>query len=125
MNPSRSGRQLAGCLVVCLFALTLVGCARQFTREHFNMIQAGVDDQEDVERILGKPEFVAQDVWFYEDTDRHHNAQVFFDEQGRVAGKEWMDANTGDWDGTNPFADQPPRGEVRERHTKTRTIDDD
>ncbi len=103
---------------------TLGGCQRQFTRERFDMIKAGVDDRTDVEHILGKPEFRAQDVWYYEDQDRHIHAQIFFDETGRVLTKEWMDARTGEWEGRSPFTDPPPAGEARERRTKTRRIDD-
>jgi len=112
-------------VTMCLAACLLTGCAQKFTRERFDMIQAGVDDQEDVREILGKPSKTMTDLWYYEDLDRHLHAQIFFADDGRVLSKEWMDAHTGEWEGKHPQADEPPKGEVRERRTKTRRIDDD
>ncbi len=110
---------LAGALVL------LAGCARPFTREHFEMLQVGVDDREDVRYVLGKPTADLQDQWFYDDLKRHYSAVVFFDPDGRVQAKEWMNAKTGEWEGRNPNADEPPPGEVRERHKTTTRIDED
>jgi hypothetical protein len=103
----------------------LAGCGRHFTRERFEMIQQGVDDREDVRNTLGKPTADLQDQWMYDDLKRHYSAIIFFDEHGRVLGKTWMDARTGEWEGQNPHADAPPQGEVRERRTKTTRIDED
>jgi hypothetical protein len=115
-----SGLVVAGALVL------LSGCARpSFTHEHFEMIQIGVDDREDVRFVLGKPTSDLQDQWFYDDLKRHYSAVVFFDDDGRVQGKEWMNAKTGEWEGRNPNADEPPQGEVRERHKATTRIDED
>ena len=125
MNVCRTFCCAVSWAVICVCVLTVVGCARQFTRANFDVIQRGVDDREDVQRILGKPEVTQADVWFYQDMDRSLHAEIWFDDAGRVAGKEWMDANTGEWEGRNPHADEPPPGEVRHRNTKTRTIDDD
>ncbi|MBU0639825.1 MAG: hypothetical protein KKB50_13235 [Planctomycetes bacterium] len=100
------------------------GCARKFTHDRFLMIQEAVDDRHDVRQILGSAEFEATDEWYYEDIERHIAARVFFDADGRVRGKEWMDAKTGTWEGRHPDTDQPAQGEVRETHTKTRRHDD-
>ena len=112
-------------LLVSLVALVaLTGCQSKFTRDNFNLIQVGVDDHEDVRHMIGDPTTDLSDHWFYDDLDYHYSANVFFDAAGRVSGKEWMDSVTGEWEGRNPNADEPPTGEVRERHKKTRRIDD-
>jgi len=113
-------------LLATLVGLTvLTGCHRPFTRDRYEMIQIGVDDREDVRHVLGKPTCDLNDQWFYDDLKRHYSAVIFFDADGRVSGKEWMDARTGQWEGQNPNADQPLEGEVRERHRKTTRIDED
>ena len=116
-------RLLPFALMAAVLALT--GCESKFNRHNFRMIQPGVDDRTDVRQILGEPESAMGDVWFYDHLDHHYSAQIFFDGDGRVVSKEWMDANTGEWEGENPWADQPPQGEVHESTTKTRRIDDD
>ncbi len=106
------------CAAVLLVALSLPGCARQFTREHFDQIKPGVDERRDVREILGKPKTAMDDVWYYEDFGHKQHAQVFFDEDGRVISKEWMDAKTGEWEGENPDFDQPQKPEPRQRKAK-------
>ncbi len=123
MSLHRIGPYVACGLLVGLALSALSGCTRHFTRERFDTIQPG-DDQEDVRQVLGKPKAVAPDVWYYEDLHRHVHAQIFFDDAGRVRNKEWMDARTGEWEGKSPEADEPPPGEARERHTRTRRMDD-
>jgi outer membrane protein assembly factor BamE (lipoprotein component of BamABCDE complex) len=114
-------------LVLGLAALSLLaGChKRLFTRDHFEMIQVGVDNREDVQHILGKPAADLTDQWQYDDGKRHYSAVIHFDADGRVSAKEWMDAKTGAWEGRNPNTNEPPEGEVRERHKKTTRIDED
>jgi len=113
-------------LVLSAIVLVLAGCQRQFTYDRFQTIREGCDCREDVRQILGKPKFTSDDVWYYEDLDRHEHAQIFFAEDGRVLSKEWMSAQPGGvWEGQSPYADQPPAGEVRERHTRTQRIDED
>lgn len=107
------------CALACL-----TGCSRKFTRERFDMVTVGADEREDVEQILGEPTQDLRDQWFYDDLDRHQSAIIYYNESGKVSGKEWMDANKGRWEGTNPHASPPPRGEVRESHTGTRRIDE-
>jgi hypothetical protein len=118
-------RRLSSGLALFALALALGGCAKQFTRERFDMIKPGVDTKLDVERMIGRPEFDVEDQWYYEDKDDHYAALIFFDEQGNVTGKQWMDAGTGEWSGENPLADRPPADEPRERHKKTTIIEDD
>jgi len=117
-------RKTVGFFVALTALALLAGCERKFTHDRFNMIQAGVDDQEDVRHILGKPASELSDQWFYDDLDDHYSAVIYFDDSGRVQNKEWMDSVTGEWEGRSPNTNPPPKGEVRERHTKTRRIDD-
>ena len=112
---------IAGCMLA-----VLAGCAQnKFTPERWEMVKEIVDTKEDVEQILGKPETRMDDMWYYQDLDKHYTAQIHFDGEGRVISKEWQDANTGEWKGRNPNADPPPGGEERERRTGTRRIDKD
>lgn len=111
-------------LILVLASVTpLSGCHSKFTRDRFEMITPGVDDREDVRKVLGKPATRFHDQWIYDDLDDHRSAVIHFDESGKVLAKEWMDARTGEWEGRNPAAAEPPPGGVRE--TRTRRIDDD
>ena len=105
-------------------SLLLLGCESKLNHKNFQMIQIGADDRADVREILGKPTSDMGDVWIY-DKSGEHTAQVYFDDDGRVLNKEWMSAKTGDWEGKDPWTDEPPQGEVRESHTKVRRIDKD
>lgn len=115
-------------VTIALLSFALVattGCATKFTRERFDMIHVGADERFDVQKILGDPEFRTDAEWYYEHEGKHYAARVFFDGSGRVTGKEWMDARTGEWEGKHPDAQDAPKGEVRETETRTRTIDKD
>jgi outer membrane protein assembly factor BamE (lipoprotein component of BamABCDE complex) len=109
-------------LVAALALAFLAGCQRPFNHDNFDMIQVGVDGREDVRQILGKPTSELGDQWLYDDLKRHYSALIHFDESGMVRGKEWMDAKTGQWEGRNPNANEPPQGETREIHKKTTRI---
>ncbi len=109
-------------LAMAAVAVATAGCANKFTRENFDLVQVKVDDAEDVEHLLGEPRTRLGDMWYYEDEDNKHSALIHFAD-GRVAGKEWMDAMSGEWAGTSPTADAPPPGETRERSVRTRTVD--
>jgi hypothetical protein len=112
-------------LVLVAAGVALAGCESKFNHDNFQMIRTGVDDRSDVRQVLGDPDSEMGDVWLYDDLDRHCSARIFFGDDGRVLDKEWMDAETGDWEGANPWANEPAEGEVRETRTSTRRIDDD
>ncbi|MCK4342838.1 MAG: hypothetical protein KAY37_14065 [Phycisphaerae bacterium] len=113
-------------ILVGLGALVvLTGCQNKFTKDRFEMITVGVDAREDVRLMIGEPTSDLHDQWFYDDLDHHYSCLIHFDEADRVCGKEWMDSVTGAWQGRNPNADEPPQGEVRQRHKTTRRIDED
>ncbi|QOJ14592.1 MAG: hypothetical protein HRU75_08040 [Planctomycetia bacterium] len=109
-------------LLVCGLTALLFGCAEKFTRERFDIIAVGVEDREDVIRTLGEPRYEAGDEMYFEDLDRNLHARVFFGPDGRVRGKEWMDARRGEWDGRHPDSDPPPQGEVRESRRRNTTV---
>ena len=111
-------------VLAALGYVCLAGCETQFKRSHFDMVRIGMDTREDVRHLLGDPASEMEDVWLYDDLDHHNSAQIFFDDDGRVLSKEWMDAKSGEWTGDNPHTTPPPKGEVRERETRTRRIDD-
>jgi outer membrane protein assembly factor BamE (lipoprotein component of BamABCDE complex) len=113
-------------LLCSTLLVLLVGCQSKFTRDRFDMVRAGVDNREDVRKILGNPKSDLEDQWFYDDLDNHYSAVIHFDSAGRVKAKEWMDARTGTWEGRNPNTDPPPAsGEEREKRTKTTRVDKD
>ena len=110
-------------LVLGVTLLALTACQRPFTRDRYELVQVGVDDRTDVRQILGKPTSDLNDQWFYDDLKHHYSAVIFFDDNGKVNGKEWMNAKTGEWEGHNPNANEPPKGEVPEQSKKTTRID--
>lgn len=116
---------LKNTILLAAFTLLLVGCERKFTRDRFDMIKVGVDERYDVAKILGDPTttFSDSDQWFYEDEDDHYQALIHFSDDGKVAGKQWMDGNSGEFSGDNPHADRPPQGQTRSRSSNTRRID--
>ncbi|MBL8877970.1 MAG: outer membrane protein assembly factor BamE [Phycisphaerales bacterium] len=99
------------------------GCAQKFTRQHFDMIEVGFDDRESVEKLLGKPRTDATGEWYYVDDEQSQHARVFFDGDGRVRGKEWMNADTGEWQGENPDAAPASRGDSRGSRNSNRRVD--
>ncbi len=104
----------------------LAGCrSKMFTHDRFEMIQQGVDTREDVRHILGKPLSDQTDLWLYDDDKHHYSARIWFDDAGRVRGKQWLDSVTGTTEGDDPDANEPPQGEVRERSKKTTRIKKD
>jgi hypothetical protein len=117
-------RKALGAAALLVVLAGFVGCQKPFTRDNYEMIQVNVDDKYDVEMMIGAPEQDLDDHWIYDDLDEHYSAMIYFDHNGTVIGKEWIDSRTGEWEGTNPHANQPPAGETRDHYTKTRRIDD-
>lgn len=113
-------------LPAAVMGLALVaGCQRQFTYENYAKIEPHTDRTDDVLHFIGKPSADLGDQWYYEDEEHHYSARIFFNEEGRVIGKEFMDAKSGRWEGRDPNSDEKPKGEDREKSTRTRRIDDD
>ena len=116
-------RRTLGYLGLAVVAVALTGCERKFTHERFSMINEGFDKQENVRDLLGEPYTVTEGLWHYRDLDRHQEASIWFDAQGRVRGKQWFNGKTGEIEGRNPDASPPPEGEVRDTETNVRRID--
>lgn len=105
--------------VLALFCVSLVcGCASKFTRENYERVRLGEHDRAGVRALLGQPknEFGAQrDEWFYDDEKRGCSARVFFGPNGTVAGKQWIDANTGEWSGSEAGPRDGSSRDLRQR----------
>lgn len=113
---------------VVLGGTLAAGCSSraEFCRTGYDMIRPGADDRYDVVAIIGRPEFDACEEWYYEDPADRYAARIFFDTRGRVRGKQWLDAQTGEWEGENPDLARPAAaGESRRTHTFVRTADCD
>jgi len=112
-------------LAVFVFALT--GCSEnKLTRRNFEMIKKGKSTKLEVENTLGDS-YVARgdDQWEYEDEKRHLTVHVYFDDNDKVLRKEWMDGETGEWDGAAPGIDENPEGEEFSSETYDMTLDKD
>ena len=118
-------RTAMAALSLVLVTIGLVGCERKFTRQNYDMITPDVDTKYDVRQMIGDPERDLGDQWYYEDLDRNLHARVFFHPNEVVRAKEWMDGKTGEWDGRDPDSTPPPEGEIREQHSRVRTIHKD
>lgn len=116
-------RCLSHPILLATAVVVLTACESKFNRHNFEMVRVGVDDQLDVREILGKPDSDMGGVWMYDDFNHRRSAQIVFGDDGRVLNKEWMDADSGEWNGGDPWTDQPARGESRETRTKTRHYD--
>lgn len=116
------GKGILSAALLVLLGLT-VGCQQKFTREHFDAIEIGVDNRTDVRDLLGGPNADYIDQWMYDDPGRMTVAIIYFYEDGRVAGKEWNDANRTTFEGTDPAA-ADGEGELREHRRTIRTYDD-
>jgi hypothetical protein len=113
LSAALSGALAAGC-----------GDRAEFCRTGYDMIRPGADDRYDVLAMIGRPEFDACEEWYYEDAADRCAARIFFDGRGRVRGKQWLNAETGEWEGENPDLPRPAlRGETRQTSTVVRTAD--
>src|SRR6185503_15838776 len=93
-----------GLIALALLGLGLSsGCAEnKMTRKNFDMIAEGSADRTEVEYTLGKGYKDRGNEWEYWDEEKNLTAHIYFDQDGKVTRKEWMDGNTGEWDGAAP-----------------------
>lgn len=114
----------------CLMTLTvavvavLSGCAEnKLTRHNYDMIKEGQSTRSEVRHTLGVKHLAERgDQWEYEDMDRHLSVVFYFNGDGIVQRKEWIDAASGEWDGAAPHIDQNPEGEEISNRGSTTTI---
>lgn len=106
--------------LVCM----IVGCAEnKLTRHNYEMIREGASTREEVKLTLGDNyTATASNRWEYEDEDNHRSIVIRFDESGKVNGKEWRDAATGEWEGQAPGIDPNPEGRTISESSGTQTI---
>jgi outer membrane protein assembly factor BamE (lipoprotein component of BamABCDE complex) len=109
-------------VVLGLGLVFLAGCAQRFSRERFDMITIGMDSRDDVRELMGEPDTRLDDQWLYDDVDERKSALIYFDRNGRVVSKEWMDTQEGTWEETGDRSGRDR--ELRESETRTRTMDD-
>jgi len=107
--------------------VVLVGCAEnKLTRHNYDMIKEGQSTRSEVRHTLGVKHLAERgDQWEYEDLDRHLSVVFYFDNNGVVRRKEWIDAGTGEWEGAAPHIDKNPQGEKMSERTSTTTIKND
>lgn len=100
---NRSWIQNAALSLLAVFA---VGCAEKLTFERYQTIHTG-QEKDLVRQTLGDPFADTGTQYVYTDNDRGINAFIYFDDNGRVAGKEWHDTQKGVHDGKDPRVNKP------------------
>ncbi|HNQ21755.1 MAG TPA: hypothetical protein PKK06_01530 [Phycisphaerae bacterium] len=94
----RSTLHASLCLFLTACVLALAGCAKdKLTRERFDMVQQHMTTQAQVADLLGEPTEQLGSQWFFERHDRGVTVLIDFDQEGQVARKQWIDANTREW----------------------------
>ncbi len=106
---------ITGFLIVALI-LSMTGCD-SLTRDRFELINVQTSTNVDVRYTLGEPSNRQDGTWHYERPTRHLNVIIDFDNEGVVARKQWIEANTGEWLDSK----EPDKKTVRET-TIIRTI---
>ncbi len=103
--------------------LTLSGCAEdKVTRQNYDQIIEGKSNKDEVRLTLGDKYANRGDHWEYEGKDEHLSVVFYFDENGVVRRKEWIDAETGEWDGAAPHIDKKTEGRNANDGTSSTTI---
>lgn len=104
-------RRVIGLCIAASVTATLGGCAKNMlTRDHYNLIKDGVSTKLEVRQTMGDKYAEYGDQWRYEDEDRFLTVVFYFDSNDRVLRKEWIDAETGEWDGAAPGINPNPEG---------------
>ena len=99
---------------LCILGMSalLTGCQGKKDKlvyENFTRVQERLSTQADVTLTLGEPDHVLGDRWMYERPDKHLFAYIDFDQGGRVARKQWIDARAPVWeDSHDPGATPKP-----------------
>jgi len=107
-------------LIVFLMLPVLTGCAKELlTRERYDTVMVGKSDKLDVKQTLGEKYVDRSDHWEYEDPQRSLTVYVYWNDDDRVAKKEWINAKTGEWS-TEP--EELQEGDPLYEETRARTI---
>lgn len=67
----------------------LAGCAKELTRDHFDLIEVNVADNDLVEDLIGEPDSKGDRQWVYEDDEL--TVLIDFDDDDVVTRKQWHD----------------------------------
>lgn len=79
-------------VAIGLVGFGVAGCSEdKLTRARFDMITIDIDDQFDVEKMIGPPDDKVFEMWSYERVDKHLNVFIHFNEDNVVSRKEWHD----------------------------------
>lgn len=90
------------------FMICFSGCAKDMvTLEHFNLIIKDTSTKNDVRATMGDKYVDRGDHWEYERTDRAVSAFFYFDDDGTVIKKDWIDTREGTWNSS----DEEPEGD--------------
>lgn len=77
----------------------LSGCAAdKLVRENFSQIRPQVTNEQEVVKLIGEPDSKLQEYWVYQRPEKHLTAFVEFDDQGKVARTQWVDAMDPAWE---------------------------
>jgi len=86
-------------ITCCLLFCGLVSCASdKLTHERFSMIRERVSTRTDVEMALGEPTGNLGSQWLYARPSKHLTVLIDYDESGKVARKQWIDAMAPVWE---------------------------
>ncbi len=77
----------------CAAALICAGCAKELTREHFDLIEVNAT-ADVVEELIGEPDQKRNRQWVYEDDAL--TVLIDFDDDGFVTRKQWHDEDEGE-----------------------------
>lgn len=112
----------AVCLGGLVFCLT--GCAENLvTRERFNTIVEGTSTKLDVRHTLGDKYMDQGGQWEYDRMDEDMLVvKVYFDDNGVVTRKQWIDGKTNEFTGAAPGIDENPPGEKILDETRSGTV---
>lgn len=104
-----------------LTIVLIAGCAEnKVTRDNYDTIVEGSSTQDEVRLTMGEKHLIKRDDhWEYDVSDKHLAVYFFFDQNGVVRKKEWVDGRTGEWSSSDP---EKREGDRRSDESRNRTI---
>jgi len=100
MKHSKYERGFAGLLAALVIGVGLHGCATpdKLTFENYSRLHERASSESEVEAAIGEPSSRLGSLWHYERPDKHLNVMIEFDNDGKIARKQWVDAMAPVWD---------------------------
>ena len=101
MNLTRS-KSLGYMVLFGTAVLVVGGCAQpdRLAYDNYTQVRTTVSTEADVAAILGEPDQKMADTWIYQRPDKHLVVMIEFDDKGRVARTQWIDAMGETWHDT-------------------------